>query len=808
MHLGPDALCGRSQRPDAAAPAGNGTGRLPACVHDGACVKSGEVLPVSRLRTPVLVLNGCNLMRIGGPGAFGPEFTLPFAFLEGRGVAAVASRRTRFGDDAEVLLADRLLRTGHSLGETVRVLNAALPHWGREAPDHLLLGDPEHRPVTGPPPAAAAVRPDGDGVELGWRDVDAVLLEARLPVLPDRPEIRVVGSAPELFAAVVPEPGGGWRLLAFSWARIRQPELTLRVVPGTGQDERRGELAAAGGALAAYRRLLRGLVPGLDHAERELDGRATALARAWAHARSRPAVWADADRAGAEVTELLDRLDAELAAALLDRVDRGAYVWLDQYAEVEATIQPVRHRAGPPCPYCGAPTAARDYRHLWRPGADRDFAICATCGNVWDTDAGLAPVVLDGPADADRPGELRQVLVVDNPGHQLLRGHVGVRLYQGGPRGSSAEPAIVQVGVPPRSQARVEVTVRVGERQPAHIEFLRGFLVSRLRVGVSSSAPCGSGRRRDRAPGRRDRTGGAVRGPLIPRDLTGDLHLGHALTAAVQDALVRSAALDGRPVAFVPGVDHAGTGMYSVVLRATGFEPELPLADRLERWAARHRERIREQFRLLGLACDWDRETYTLEPRYRELVADTFRRLAGAGLLSRERRVVPWCPGCRTTVPDVEREQRLGPRPVALLPLRLGRRPAILELPAAEDVWGAVAVLAPAGGGTVELPGVSPGRCRCCRPACRRRGCWCRPRTRSPGAGPRRPGCRPRRCSTRPAARWCRLPGLDRAELRAATVQRLGLRPVRRRSRCRSAAGATPSCRRCRAGSGTSGWLR
>ncbi|MCZ7413970.1 class I tRNA ligase family protein [Streptomyces sp. WMMC897] len=195
---------------------------------------------------------------------------------------------------------------------------------------------------------------------------------------------------------------------------------------------------------------------------------------------------------------------------------------------------------------------------------------------------------------------------------------------------------------------------------------------------------------------------------MPPPNVTGTLHVGHALTMAVQDALVRSLRLDGTEVLYVPGTDHAGLGTYAAVRRATGFRPELPPDERVRAWAEQHRGLISGQLRELGLGCDWDAELHTLDPDYRTLVDGTFRRLAEAGLLYRQARISPWCPSCRSTVPDVEQSAAEARVPVALLALKLARRPHVLELPAVEELWGAVAVAVPPGhpaaGGTAALP--------------------------------------------------------------------------------------------------------
>ena len=172
-----------------------------------------------------------------------------------------------------------------------------------------------------------------------------------------------------------------------------------------------------------------------------------------------------------------------------------------------------------------------------------------------------------------------------------------------------------------------------------------------------------------------DRVEGSVRPPfvmlMVPPNLTGDLHLGHALMLVVQDSLARSRRLRGDEVVYVPGVDHAGIGMYSLVASAHDFMPDRPIDERLVAWAGEHRRRIREQIQRLNVACDWGRETYTMDPHYVAAVHSAFRDLAAAGFIRRERAVMPWCPSCGTTVAEIESTVTTRTSDVALCELDL-----------------------------------------------------------------------------------------------------------------------------------------
>ncbi|MCZ7430965.1 C25 family cysteine peptidase [Streptomyces sp. WMMC1477] len=492
FHLGPDALCGRSLQP---APSGPET-RLPACVLDGDCVKGGEVLPAHTLSAPVAFFNSCNVMRLGGDGAFDEHFTLPFTYQEGEGVALVGSRRTRFGDDnVELVLAERLVRTGRPMGEIVRTLNNAIPLWGREAPDYLLLGDPEFRPFPpGPDAAEVAVRPgaEGGGVEVEFSGVDAELLEVLLPDPGPAPSVRVTGITAadgesdevDLRTALVREEDGGVRLFVFSWKALRLRRLALRVDPGRPHQELSDDVARTLGNASAYRRLLRGYLGGFDNAEQELRSKATALSRRRAEARTAPLALREADTAAGELRSGLSRLDEALCTHLLDRIAAGAFVWLEQCESADGNFHVARHLPPTTCPYCAARVVLREYRNDHHPQASREFALCASCGNIWDVPGAVPPPVVLGADTARRGGEHRQGVRVTNDADRPLYGAVGMRLYQADQHGVTVTPGVREVAVPPRSSREFWFTLKLPEGVPAHMEFLRGFLVSNLDVAM------------------------------------------------------------------------------------------------------------------------------------------------------------------------------------------------------------------------------------------------------------------------------------------------------------------------------------
>ncbi len=152
---------------------------------------------------------------------------------------------------------------------------------------------------------------------------------------------------------------------------------------------------------------------------------------------------------------------------------------------------------------------------------------------------------------------------------------------------------------------------------------------------------------------------------MPPPNVTGALHMGHALTATLEDTLVRWHRMKGEPTLWLPGVDHAGIATQNVVERELAKEGltrhdlgrEAFLA-RVWDWAQKTRSTITEQHRRLGASCDWTRERFTLDEGPSRAVRTTFVRLYHDGLVYRGERIINWCPRCRTALSDLEVEHQ------------------------------------------------------------------------------------------------------------------------------------------------------
>ncbi len=149
---------------------------------------------------------------------------------------------------------------------------------------------------------------------------------------------------------------------------------------------------------------------------------------------------------------------------------------------------------------------------------------------------------------------------------------------------------------------------------------------------------------------------------MPPPNVTGSLHLGHALESAIQDAMVRWRRMQGYSTLWLPGTDHAGIATQMVVERdllaknevtrqALGREKFL---ERVWEWVDEYGDVIQNQRKRLGASCDWDRARFTMDPGPAAAVRKTFVKLYKKGLIYQGNRITNWCPVCRTALSDLE----------------------------------------------------------------------------------------------------------------------------------------------------------
>ena len=150
---------------------------------------------------------------------------------------------------------------------------------------------------------------------------------------------------------------------------------------------------------------------------------------------------------------------------------------------------------------------------------------------------------------------------------------------------------------------------------------------------------------------------------IPPPNVTGQLHMGHALDETLQDILVRYQRMRGKNVVWIPGCDHAGIATQAKVeesLRAEGTNRfalgrEKFLA-RVWDWKQQYGDRIMYQLRMLGASCDWERERFTMDEGCSRAVREVFVSLYEQGLIYQGTRITNWCPHCTTAISDIEVE--------------------------------------------------------------------------------------------------------------------------------------------------------
>ena len=150
---------------------------------------------------------------------------------------------------------------------------------------------------------------------------------------------------------------------------------------------------------------------------------------------------------------------------------------------------------------------------------------------------------------------------------------------------------------------------------------------------------------------------------MPPPNVTGQLHMGHAVDNTMQDILIRQKRMQGYAALWVPGTDHASIATEAKVVEAMakeGLTKEMVGRDGfLERawdWKNRYGSRIVSQLKKLGSSCDWERERFTMDEGCSEAVREVFVRLYDQGLIYRGNRMVNWCPHCNTSISDAEVE--------------------------------------------------------------------------------------------------------------------------------------------------------
>lgn len=152
---------------------------------------------------------------------------------------------------------------------------------------------------------------------------------------------------------------------------------------------------------------------------------------------------------------------------------------------------------------------------------------------------------------------------------------------------------------------------------------------------------------------------------IPPPNITGSLHMGHALNNTIQDVIVRRKRMQGFPTLWLPGTDHAGIATQNKVeqqLAKEGMTREdlgrERFIERVWQWKEKYGNTIIGQLKRLGCSCDWSRERFTMDDGYSKAVREVFVRLYHDGLIYRGNRIINWCPRCHTALSDIEVDHR------------------------------------------------------------------------------------------------------------------------------------------------------
>ncbi len=188
---------------------------------------------------------------------------------------------------------------------------------------------------------------------------------------------------------------------------------------------------------------------------------------------------------------------------------------------------------------------------------------------------------------------------------------------------------------------------------------------------------------------------------IPPPNVTGSLHMGHALNATLQDILTRWHRMRGDRTLWVPGTDHGGIATQNVVEKLLRSEKMTrfdlgreAFLERMWKWRGESGDTILMQLRRLGASCDWTRTRFTMDEVCSRAVREAFVRLYGKGLIYRGPRMVNWCPRCQTALADieVEHEDRAGKLWHIRYPLEKGTGEIIVATTRPETMLGDTAV--------------------------------------------------------------------------------------------------------------------
>jgi len=166
----------------------------------------------------------------------------------------------------------------------------------------------------------------------------------------------------------------------------------------------------------------------------------------------------------------------------------------------------------------------------------------------------------------------------------------------------------------------------------------------------------------DKLPGKRKKPYTIV---IPPPNVTGELHIGHALNATIQDILIRQKRMQGFKTLWLPGTDHAGIATQNVVEKKLRKEGKTrfdlgkeQFIKEVWKWKEEYGNKILNQFKKIGSSCDWSRTRFTMDEGYTKAVQTAFNHYHKKGLIYKGKRIVNWCKRCATSLSDLELEYK------------------------------------------------------------------------------------------------------------------------------------------------------
>ncbi|HXK32011.1 MAG TPA: class I tRNA ligase family protein, partial [Candidatus Paceibacterota bacterium] len=152
---------------------------------------------------------------------------------------------------------------------------------------------------------------------------------------------------------------------------------------------------------------------------------------------------------------------------------------------------------------------------------------------------------------------------------------------------------------------------------------------------------------------------------IPPPNITGELHMGHAMNATIQDILIRKKRMEGFKTLWLPGTDHAGIATQNVVeknLKKEGLSRfdlgREKFIEKVWQWREKYGDIILSQFKKIGASCDWSRTRFTMDKDYVKTVETAFLHYYKKGWIYQGERVIRWCPRCKTSLSDLEIEYK------------------------------------------------------------------------------------------------------------------------------------------------------